>query len=273
MKKVLLSIVGALSFTFASAQLQNYSVGQTAPDFTVTDVHGGTHTLYDITSGGQYVLIDFFFVTCGPCQATAPTVTSFYQKYGCNEGDVYVISIDNGYSTNDVLGFESQFAGPNSNPAVSGNDGGGNAVNSTYGPQAYPTVVLIGPDNKFISTDIWPIGSIADLENAFPSGALTEMSCATGIADNGFQTEVTGVYPNPAVETANVEFSLGQASEVSFEIVDMLGKKVEVIAATTYDAGANTVTIPVTELPAGNYFVNLVADNEIMDVTKLVVIK
>lgn len=274
MKKILLSIIALASFTVANAQLQNFSVGQTAPDFTVTDVHGEEHTLYDYTSAGQYVIIDFFFVTCGPCQSTAPILTSFYQKYGCNDGDVFVISIDNGYSTNDVLGFESQYAGANSNPAVSGNDGGGNAVTSTYGPSAFPTVVLVGPDNKFISTDIWPIGSVADLEGAFPGGAISEMNCATGIADGvNLPTEMQGVYPNPAVSQATIDFTLGNTAEVSFEVYDMLGKKVDVVANDTYEAGVHTIKLPVATLPAGNYFVNMVSDNNVMDVTKLVVIK
>lgn len=274
MKKVLLSLVCGLVALASQAQLTNYSVGQTAPDFTVTDVHGGSHNLYNITSGGQYVLVDFFFVTCGPCQGTAPILTEFYQKYGCNAGDVYAISIDNGYSTQDVLGFEQQYSGANGAPAVSGNDGGGNAVNSTYGPSAYPTFVLIGPDNKFINIDIWPVNSIADLENAFPQGVLNEMACATGLEDGaGYATELRNVYPNPAATTTTIDFSLSQAQEVRFEVFDLLGKKVSTTEPVTYDAGAHTADLPVGALSAGNYIVNFVAGDNVKGIQKLMIVK
>ncbi len=275
MKKILFSLIGATLFTAASAQLTNYSVGQTAPNWQVTDVHGNAHDLYDITSGGQYVLIDFFFTACGPCQSTAPIVTSFYQNYGCNSGDVFVISMDNGDSDADVLAYESTYAGANSNPSVSGTEGGGDAVNADYGPTAYPTVVLIGPDNKFINIDIWPIGSVGDIEAAFPGGAITPAACGSvGMEDAAsLPTEMQGVYPNPAVKEATVDFSLGRIAEVSFEIYDMLGKKVQEIDAESFGAGIHSVKLPVATIPAGNYFVNMVSDREVLDVTKLVVIK
>jgi thiol-disulfide isomerase/thioredoxin len=275
MKKILFSLFAVCVVSIASAQLQNFTVGQTAPDFTVTDVHGNDHTLYDYTSAGQYVILDFFFVTCGPCQSTAPILAEFHAKYGCNAGDVFVLSIDNGYSDADVLGFEAQYGGTNPNPAASGNEGGGNAVTSTYGPSAFPTMVLIGPDNKLINTDIWPVGSVADLEAVFPGGAITEMSCGTvGINDlASLPTEMQGVYPNPAAVAATIDFSLGQTAEVSFEIFDMMGKKVAVIDIETFEAGTHAVKLPVSTLASGNYFVNMVSGDETKDVSKLVVIK
>ena len=35
----------------------------TAIDFTVTDVDGNTHNLFDYLNDGKYVVLDFFFVS------------------------------------------------------------------------------------------------------------------------------------------------------------------------------------------------------------------
>jgi hypothetical protein len=43
-------------------------------------------------------------------------------------------------------------------------------VNTAFGVTAFPTVVLIGPDNKLIEQDIFPIGSVSVLEGTFPTG-------------------------------------------------------------------------------------------------------
>ena len=274
MKNFLLSSALAVCALSASAQLTNYSVGQTAPDWTVTDVHGVSHNLYTLTGSGQYVLIDFFFTTCGPCQATAPTITEFYQKYGCNGGDVFVISIDNGDSDAEVLAYENTYPGPNSNPSASGNDGGGNAVNSDYGPAAYPTVVLISPDNKFLNTDIWPIGSIADIEGAFPAGAITEMSCATGVADQvQANNSLNNMYPVPATNQTTLEFTIAEASDVSFTVYDVLGQKVTGTREMSYQAGEHTYPMSLEDVPAGNYLVYMTVGTEVLSAQKLIVFK
>ena len=53
-----------------------------AVDFTLTDVHGTQVHLFDILDGGQYVLIDFFFTTCPPCQSVTPIIAESYTAMG-----------------------------------------------------------------------------------------------------------------------------------------------------------------------------------------------
>ena len=273
MKKLFTLLAVSAAAMTSQAQL-NLSNGATAPDWTVTDVHGGTHTLYDITASGKSVLIDFFFTTCGPCQAAAPTVTAFYQKYGCNTSDVFVISIDTGDDNAAVLAYESQYAGANSNPSASGTQGGGDAVVSAYGPAAFPTVCIIGTDNKIKANDVWPINSVADIEGAF-SGAgitITEQSCASvGVAELTAMTKFS-MYPNPANNVANISFEMMESEVVVLEVYNLVGEKVSSsqINGTT---GLNTFEMDLTDFESGQYLVNVIVNDVNVKSSQLQVIK
>ena len=168
MKKILLTLVLALGLLSANAQTNL----TTAVDFTVTDVHGEIHNLFSILDGGQHVILDFFFTTCGPCIASVPTLNQSFTDYGCNLGEVFYISIDAGDTDAEVLQYEYDYGGLL--PAVSGIDGGGDAVNSTYGIGAYPTVVLIAPDYTIIEQDIYPVTNITTV---LPNAGLNMASC------------------------------------------------------------------------------------------------
>ena len=121
----------------------------------MTDTHGVEHNLYSYTAQGKYVFLDFFFDTCPPCQGMAPTWNEFYDKYGCNEGDVICITMNNGSDSDaEVEAYENTYGGSfNHSPAVSA-DGGAGAVNTNFNPTAYPTVCLINPTNQIIELDI-----------------------------------------------------------------------------------------------------------------------
>ena len=69
MKKTLLIIACFIS-SFALAQLPANSLGA---DFTVTDIDGETHNLYDILDEGKTVILDLFATWCGPCWSFAET--------------------------------------------------------------------------------------------------------------------------------------------------------------------------------------------------------
>ncbi len=59
-----------LTTTLTPALVANYNYSDVVDDFTVVDVYGNIWNLYDITSQGKYVYLDFFFPDCIPCQLT-----------------------------------------------------------------------------------------------------------------------------------------------------------------------------------------------------------
>ena len=61
------------------------------------------------------------------------------------------------------------------------------------------------------------------------------------------------IYPNPAREIVNIRYELTEASEVSLEMFDMLGKQVRFLDQGYAYEGSHTVEFPVSDLKAGMY--------------------
>ena len=64
-----------------------------APDFTLVDQNGDTHTLSDYK--GKTVFLNFWATWCGPCQKEMPDIQALYEKYGMNEEDLVVLGVAN----------------------------------------------------------------------------------------------------------------------------------------------------------------------------------
>lgn len=85
MKKVLpilIAFVFALTMSFnSSAQLENGSI---APDWTMTDIDGNEHHLYDYLDQGYTVFLEFSATWCGPCWSfhTSGTLKDLYEFHG-----------------------------------------------------------------------------------------------------------------------------------------------------------------------------------------------
>lgn len=248
----------------ASSQTSNYQNGDLVDDFTVTDIDGVEHNLYSITAQGKYVWLDFFFVDCGPCRQTAAIFNEFYDKYGCNAGDVYTLSINRGIDDDAYVSwYEQQFGGPfNHSPAVS-KEGGGGPVSSNFGVSAYPTYCLIGPDNRMINRDIWPLtGGIIALENTFPQGFEPEvMECTLGVSDN--KNFTFNIYPTVSNGNIHIDFPVG--AQTSLVVFNTLGQRV---FDKFYSEKSIELNLP---LKAGMYFVKVSAENN--SATKRIIIK
>jgi len=200
MKRITL-LLFAFGCSFASmAQTNNYQVGDIVNDFTVTDTEGVIHNLYDITASGKYVFLDFFFDTCVPCQQTQTYYNELHDKYGCNEDEIFVISINNGTDNNaEVIAFENTYGGPWVHaPAVS-NEGNSEAVTIDFGVSAFPTYCLISPNNEMVNRDIWPISDVSTFEAAFPTGLNpTPMPCTILGIDDATADNSISLFPNPS---------------------------------------------------------------------------
>ena len=86
-------------YNFMNAQT-NLTVAQ---DFTSVDVHGDSQTLFNYLDSGKYVVLDFFFTTCGPCITSVPIINDAFTAFGCNTGEVIFLSIDNGDTDAEVI--------------------------------------------------------------------------------------------------------------------------------------------------------------------------
>ena len=253
MKKIyLLSFLLFFSVTFSKAQ----TTLTTAVDFTVTDTDGNTHNLFNILNSGKYVCMDFFFTTCGPCQTTCPFYKETFTNYGCNTQDVFFISIDNGDTDAEVDAYEAAYLGGSAGfPAVSGVNGGGNAVVSTYGISAFPTYILIAPSHAIIEQDMWPISSAASFDAYFSAHALAYKACLSGITEETLASSIS-VFPNPAVDKLTIETSNSEKVN-AIKVFDVLGK----LQMEQTAAGVERLEMSVNGLEKGIYYMEITTEN------------
>ena len=145
------AIDAALSAT--GAQKPNQVV--LAPDFTITDSHGETHTLYaDYLDQGKTVLIEIFYTTCPPCNSIAPFMEPFYQEWGAGEYDVEFFELSDKNFDSDALvnAYQAQYGETFIGAGVEGGSLAAVAPykNGQYGPwYGTPTFVVIAPDGTF----------------------------------------------------------------------------------------------------------------------------
>lgn len=117
-----------------------------APDFTLTDQFGNSHTLSEYK--GKTVFLNFWATWCGPCRMEMPYIQQVYEDYGLNSGDVIILGVANPKTgdqpnNSDVTQEEVEaFLSENgyTYPVAMDLDG---SIFATYGIQAFPTTFMI----------------------------------------------------------------------------------------------------------------------------------
>jgi len=75
-------------------QMERVEIGQIAPDFESEDREGNTVSLSDTYSGAEYLLLDFWASTCGPCRKENLIIRSAYDQFHTRGFDVLGVSTD-----------------------------------------------------------------------------------------------------------------------------------------------------------------------------------
>lgn len=122
--------------------MDNLRVGNTFRDFSLPQLSKDTISLYNIKS--KYILVDFWFSSCGPCVRAFPDLKELYQETSRNTLEIVGISVDsesrkwqyaiedNGLGWINVL--DKQYT----------------VSYKTYAIDTYPTTVLINNSTKKI---------------------------------------------------------------------------------------------------------------------------
>ena len=117
-----------------------------APDFTLTDQYGETHTLSDYQ--GKTVFLNFWATWCGPCKMEMPDIQALYEDWDENAGDLVVLGvagpgIGQEGSAEDIAAFLE--ANGYTYPVVMDDTG---TLFYQYGISAYPTTFMIDPEGN-----------------------------------------------------------------------------------------------------------------------------
>lgn len=112
-----------------------YTLGDTMGDYTVTDVNGVSHSFSEILDTKKAIVLNFWFINCGPCQMEFPYMNEAYEAY---KDKLEILAINPvGDSETDIKAFAEEFG--LSFPMAAGDI----AWESAFALQGYPTTVVI----------------------------------------------------------------------------------------------------------------------------------
>ena len=122
-----------------------------APDFTLVDQFGNTHTLSEYQ--GKVVFLNFWATWCGPCKAEMPEIQALYEKHNRNQDDVVILGVANPKTdeapyNQDVSEAEIKaFLNENNYkyPTVMDTTG---EIFAQYGVSVFPTTFMIDKEGK-----------------------------------------------------------------------------------------------------------------------------
>lgn len=250
MRKLL--IITALT-GFLSLQAQ--TTLDTAINFSLKDITGYTHKLYNILDSGKMVVIDFFSTSCGPCATYAPAIQASYQHFGMNAGNVHFLGIAWGDDNQGVHVFDSIYG--ITYPSVSGMQGNGNQTVLDYNILSFPTVILIMPDRSIREKHIWPPTTARIDSILIANGALTTGLCPSDCLD---QEKDFMVWPNPSQGFFQLRYTLDRRTEVFISLTDLSGRTYPMGSTGSKEAGSWEFGVQTNSLPKGMYFLQIQYD-------------
>ena len=133
-------------YTILTLLISGNAFSQIAPNFTLTDINGESHELYEYLDAGTTVILDFYAEWCGPCQVNAAGVEEVYLDLG-PEGanDIMILGIEGDDDSTDEQVAQYAIDYNCSNPQINNSEN----VMDLYDISYYPTYLVVCPDRSF----------------------------------------------------------------------------------------------------------------------------
>lgn len=159
--------ITAILTVCALVLLSNIGYAQTAPDWTLTDINGQEHNLYDDLDAGKTVIIDFFATWCSLCwnAHSGGVLQDMYAQHGPDGDDTYRIYMIEGFPSTDIQDLLGNTNGTQGN-WIQGNDIPiieSAQTGADYGILGFPTYFIICPEDRSLNS-LSPT-SIAAIQN------------------------------------------------------------------------------------------------------------
>tara|TARA_B110000438_G_scaffold302832_1_gene361886 strand:- start:1237 stop:2676 length:1440 start_codon:yes stop_codon:yes gene_type:complete len=261
MRKFIHSLVIAVLISGSTyAQLPSGSI---APDFTITDLEGVEHQLYDILDEGKPVLLDLFAVWCGPCWSFAQTgvFEDFNEVYG---NSVLVLAAEADPSTDVSALYGGSGSIGDWTSIIDYPLANDDSIADLYQLGYYPTIYLICPDRTVTeigqtsSGSYWTVPTLAQEVFNYTCDPIDGINA--GIQSYNSEVNYCGdVTVEPVITISNTGSEM-ISSFIIETIVD--GDVVSEFEWAGFLPILNTEQIVLEEVPANT---NLVAFNIVID--------
>jgi len=137
--------------------------------------------------------------------------------------------------------------------------------------QFFATADYIGAFDKINWLSDWTLLSSSGVSSG-QKGGIPRIKIAQGIDEPTSVIEKISYkglgslncYPNPVLNTAEIQFTVDEMSFVKIEVYDIFGQKVKSLVNEKLIAGEYSVEIETKDLPAGMYFIRMEMPNNLL---------
>jgi len=221
-----------------------------ATNFNCNDCSGGNHDLFSELDAGKVIVLTWV-MPCSACIAPSLTASTTVQSYTISNPGIVKFYLADDYA-NTTCPSLTGWASTNGivTDAVFSNA----SINMLdYGTAGMPKTVVLGGSSHTVYYNQNGANVMANLQTAI-NNALQANSV---IEESKNPVLGLSVFPNPINNSGTLNYTLSALEDVSIDLIDQLGQKVNSISVGKQVAGKHEYQFHFESFASGVYFIRL----------------